>query len=115
MARQGKRARWLVAGVLGLFGALAGTPAQASTPLSIQTIGCIPQGASVMECFVNATGGVLPYAYHWNATTANQDDVTFRCSTAFPATGTASVTVTDSAGAAVSASKGYNCVGGNPK
>lgn len=114
MAGQGKRTRWLAtaATAIGLAAALGlAAPAHADT-LGIQTLGCIPQGASLMECFVAVTGGTAPYAYQWNATAVNSNDVVFRCSTAFPSTGTATVTVIDSAGDSVSGSRGYTCVGG---
>jgi hypothetical protein len=113
MTGERNRARWLAAAASGLVAAVAlAVPAQASTPMSIHTLACIPQGASLMECFVSVTGGVAPYDYHWSATAEDNDDVIFGCSTAFPPTGTASVTVTDAAGGAVSGTRGYTCVGG---
>jgi hypothetical protein len=99
MAGRGKPTRRTAAavGMVGLAAARGiGVPAHASTPLGIQELVCIPQGANLMECFVEATGGDAPYV-------------------AFPTTGTASITVTDAAGAAVSGSRGYTCVGGNER
>jgi hypothetical protein len=116
MTTQGKRARWLATGVVGVAAVLGlGVPARADTPLGIQTLACIPQGANLMECFVLATGGVAPYTYHWSTTAENNDDIIFTCSTAFPPTGSASITVTDAAGGAVSGTRGYTCVGGNER
>jgi hypothetical protein len=118
MAGQGKRTRWsaATAGVVGLAAALGvGVPAHATTPLSIAELVCIPQGANLMECFVEAAGGVQPYVYHWSTTAEDNDDVIFGCSTAFPPTGTASITVTDAAGGSVSGSRDYTCVGGNER
>jgi hypothetical protein len=103
------------ASAIGLAAALGlAAPAHAST-LSIQTLACIPQDANLMECFVAATGGTAPYDYHWSTTADDNDDIIFGCSTAFPPTRTASVTVTDAAGGAVSGSRGYTCVGGNER
>jgi hypothetical protein len=117
MVRYRKPLRWLVItiGALGMFGVVAAGPASASpatAPLSIQ-LGCIPQGDSVVECFVNITGGVPPYTIHWNISSDTSDDVAARCSAGHP--GTAVVTVTDSAGTQISQSKGYNCIGGPPR
>jgi hypothetical protein len=115
MAGQGKHLRWLAAaaGIAAALGVVA--PAHAGPPLSISVLACIPQGANLMECFVSASGGAAPYSYHWSTTAEDNDDIIFGCSTAFPPTGSASVTVTDSAGGAVSGTRGYTCVGGNER
>ena len=61
MTTQGKRARWLATGVVGFAAVLGlGVPAHADTPLGIQTLGCIPQGANLMECLVSVPGRVAP-------------------------------------------------------
>src|ERR1700744_6145501 len=67
MAGQGKRMRWLATAAAGIGMAAAlgvGAPAQADTPLAIQTLGCIPQGENLVECVVAVTGGTAPYTYH---------------------------------------------------
>jgi hypothetical protein len=105
--------RWLAAGVLGAVAALglAATPAHAST-LGITFMFCQGLGANLMECSVSVTGGTGSYSYRWSSTKEDSDDVVFPCSTGFPATGTESLTVTDSAGAAVSISRNFTCLGG---
>jgi hypothetical protein len=121
MATQRKLTRWpaAVVGIIGLAGVLIGLagPAQATirpqTALTITSLGCIPQGGSVVECIVSVSGGVAPYTYHWNLSASNSDDVTARCEAGHA--GTATVTVTDSAATSVAASRTYNCVGGPPR
>jgi len=104
----------VAAGVLGLFGTVSAVPAAADVhpPLSIG-VGCIAQGDSVMECIVNISGGVAPYAIHWSTTKDTSDDVTFGCFGGH--LGSVFVTVTDSQQTQVSATRGYNCLGGPPR
>jgi hypothetical protein len=105
--------RWLVAGagVLGLVG-MAATPAQASTPLTINFMICQGLGANLMDCEVSVSGGNGDYTYHWSSTRDDSEETVFPCSTGFPPTGTESVTVTDTAGGSASTSRTFYCIGG---
>jgi len=107
--------RWLAAGAgaLGVVAALGlATPAQASTPLTINFMFCQGLGANLMECTASVSGGVGSYTYHWSSVTDDSDDVVFPCSTGFPATEPESLTVTDSVGDSASVTRPATCLGG---
>ena len=115
MTTQRKSPRWSAAGagVLAVVAALGlATPAQASTPLTINFMFCQGLGANLMECTASVSGGVGTYTYHWSSVTDDSDDVVFPCSTGFPATEPESLTVTDSVGDSASVTRPATCIGG---
>ncbi|HEX5405978.1 MAG TPA: hypothetical protein VFX16_27195 [Pseudonocardiaceae bacterium] len=112
MAGQGMRTRWLAgaARVVGFAAAPGpGAPANATTPLSIHLLLCIPQGDDLVECDVAAAGGVAPYGYVWANAPEQSDDVIFGCSSQFGAMNVATVAATDSAGSHVTKSIPFTC------
>ena len=68
-----------------------------------------------MEYFVNVSRGNGLYHYHWSTTPEDNDDVIFGCSTAFPDMGSATITVTDTAGDSVTGSRAVTCIGGQER
>ena len=87
--------------------------AHAST-LAFVSKTCIPQGAGVVDCFANVTGGTAPYTFHWSddpwddgpgsegyCNTGHADSVT--------------VTVVDATGATISGTINFFCKGGPPR
>jgi hypothetical protein len=98
---------------LSLAAAGAAQAQAATAPLAFTSHACEPQGASMVDCFAYATGGTGGYNWHWTDTTANFPDIFARCAT--DKTNYVTVTITDTAGAKISATMQFYCLGGPPR
>lgn len=95
-------------------GAASAAVANPATALAFASKGCIPQGAGVVECVANVTGGTAPYVYHWsNDPGVNSSDIAARCDVGH--VNTITLTVTDAAGGQISSPLSFNCLGGPPR
>jgi hypothetical protein len=109
--------RWrLAAGAVAVGAALATMPAAtaaaAATPLAADVL-CVPQGASVFDCFLQISGGTAPYTAAWSgATFSSPGSGTGRCQPGQRYRIT--VQVTDAVGTQATDTAAFICRGGPP-
>jgi hypothetical protein len=86
-------------------------PAQAGT-LTV-TVRCEALGASRFACTATTVGGVAPYSYSWNVSSATTGSISGGCQPGVRVNATA--TATDAVGATGSGSGSVLCLGGPPR